>query len=125
MPDVYRRIIGPVRPREPSFAERHAAFEKEPIDTAWAYAMETGISNHIAMYGAGEGVVIEYIECRSQYCEVGGYAIEGYEADFSPTWGDMVQSEWWQASGGYKGRGGGKAPGYFLAIIPRYDHQRR
>lgn len=123
IPSVYRKLIGPVRPRDLSFEAKHALFEKERRDEAWAYAMETGINDHIATFGAGEGVVIEYVECRSRYCEVGGYAIEGYKVDFSMVWGDMVRSEWWQASGGYEGRGGGEAPGRFLAIIPRNDRQ--
>ena len=124
IPGVYRELIGPLRPRHLSFEEQHALFEKEPRDDVWAYAMETGINDHIATHGAGEGVVIEYVECRSRYCEVGGFAIEGYKTNFSMVWGDMHRFDWWQGSGRYKGKGGGDAPGHFLAIIPRYDRQR-
>ncbi len=125
MPSVYRELIGPFSPPTLSFPELHALFEKEPRDEAWAYAMETGINDHLATYGAGEGVVVEYVECRSRYCEVGGFAIEGYEADFSIVWGGMFRSDWWQGGSQLRSVGGGSdGLRRFLAIIHRYDRQR-
>ena len=132
MPAVYRDMIGPARPRSLSFSEVHALFEEEPREEAWANAMESGINDYVAMHAADRGLVIEYVECRSRYCEVGGYAIEGYEADSSLLWGDMTREDWWQGGSTYQSQGSGPSdypganvdePDRFLGIIDRYERE--
>lgn len=121
IPTVYRKMLERAHPPRLSFEQSHALFVQEPRDEAWAYPMETGINDHFATYGAGEGIVIEYVECRSRYCEIGGFAIEGHEAQLGL--GNAVQSDWWQASRGFRTKGG--TDGRFLAIIPRHERPGR
>lgn len=99
IPSAYGALVGPVPPPRLSTAEIHALFEKEPRDEPWAFAMEAGIHEHIANFGAGKGTVVEYVECRSQYCEIAGYADKGQSAD-TGFYLAMTESGWWQASGG-------------------------
>lgn len=124
IPSAYRDLVGPIPPPRLSSAEMHALFEKEPRDEAWAYSMETGINDHIATFGAGEGIVVEYVECRSQYCEIAGFAKEGYEPHFSKTLNDITRSGWWQAAGGTHYING-EADGFdrFVIIISRYGKE--
>lgn len=121
IPSVYRDLVGPIPPPRLSSAEIHALFEREPRDEPWAYAMEAGINDHIANFGAGQGTVVEYVECRSRYCEIAGFGKEGYEQGFSKTLSDIARSGWWQAAGTTHHIGEGvDGLNRFVIIIGRY-----
>jgi len=126
IPSRYRDLVGPLPGDQPSSSELHALFENEPRDEPWAYAMETGINDHIATYGAGEATVVEYVECRSRFCEIGGFESGDNAGGFSSTYGDMRRSGWWQAEGGSNYILGGQAEGgsRFVIIISRYGREQ-
>ena len=122
IPSVYKALVGPIPPPRLDSAEVHALFAKEPRDEPWAYAMEAGINNHIANFGAGDGVVVEYVECRSRYCEIAGFTQEDNKHNFSYTLEDIRRSGWWQAAGGSH-YFGGQHDGVdrFVIIVSRYN----
>ena len=95
MPTRYKEMIGPLEPSRITFSERHASFAVEPRDEPWAVAMETGINDYLAAAGPGDGMVFEYVECRTRTCEVAGYIVDeqaarGFDTD------DLVEQSWWQ-----------------------------
>ena len=124
IPNAYRDLVGPIPPPRLSSAELHELFEKEPRDEAWAYAMESGINDHIANFGTGEGTVVEYVECRSQHCEIAGFADKGHMGSIGRVYGDMTRSGWWQADGGTH-HIGGHVDGLdrFVIITSRYARE--
>lgn len=97
LPLEYQAFVGAVRPRRPSFSERHAEFATEPRNEPWAFSMEAGISNFLAARAPRVGVVIESIECRSENCEVAGYLVDGTEYIDSSLY-DFTSESWWQGS---------------------------
>lgn len=95
MPSNYREMIGPVRPRQPSFAEQHADFASEPRDESWAVAMETGINDYVASSGATLGLVVEYVECRSRTCEIAGFQPDRNKGNVGSLY-TLPRQPWWQ-----------------------------
>jgi len=95
MPSHYKEMIGPVRPRQVAFSERHANFASEPRNEPWAFAMETGINDFIAKLDPPLGLVVEYVECRARTCEIAGYRTGG-DSDDGRALNHLVQQPWWQ-----------------------------
>ena len=96
LPPKYRALIGPVTPRPVTFSEEHARFANEPRDEAWASSMESGLSAYIASYGAGQGTVIEYIECRARHCELAGFVSGDGQLDMAGVLRGVRSEGWWQ-----------------------------
>lgn len=100
IPSVYRDLVGPIPTPTISNVEKLERFENEPRDEPWAFAMETGINNHIAEFGTVGGRVVEYVECRSQQCWIAGLIDKGHQGSTGRPLNDMRRSGWWQAEGG-------------------------
>lgn len=98
IPDAYRKALGPVV-RHKSFGERYEEFEAEPIDGAWAQAMEYGINDFIAVHGPSSNEVFDFIQCRSSSCVLAGYTDLGREPNGASIIGDLSRQSWWQGGG--------------------------
>ena len=96
IPAVYKEVIGRPRPRQLRVADRHAIFLTEPRDEAWASAMESGISNYLADNASNMRIVVEFVECRSEHCEVAGYVHDGSRDYISGLRNGLKNSGWWQ-----------------------------
>jgi hypothetical protein len=94
LPLAYREQIGDVRPRRPSFSERHARFASEMRDESWAFAMEAGIRNFLAARAPSAGIVIDSVECRSESCEVAGYLTDETDGLNSAIY-SFTSEPWW------------------------------
>ena len=121
IPSAYRDLVDPIPRHRPSPLEIHAIFEKEPRDETWAAAMEAGIRDHYARFGAAEKTVVEYVECRSKYCEIAGFREKDFSGVTGRVFSDMTKSGWWQADGG-DNYISGHADGVdrFVIIVTRY-----
>ena len=121
IPDNYRDTIGPAS-RQPTFAEQYQQFEAEPIDGSWAAAMENGLNNYTAVHGPASGEVFEFVQCRSSYCVVAGYKIEGDERTGASIIGDLARQPWWQgAASAYSSWGREDDQQRFVVLLPRYE----
>ena len=99
-PLEYDELIGPpVRSR--GARELHATFKAEPRSDPWASAMEAGIAQTVSEHAPGIGLSIEYIECRTTMCELGGVASVEDVGNASALWSEVVQSGYWQGSTRY------------------------
>ena len=96
LPAVYSEVIGSPQPKRLRVADRHAIFLTEPRDEAWASAMESGISNYLADNASNLSFRVEFVECRSEHCEIAGYVPEGYLDDTSDLRNGLRNSGWWQ-----------------------------
>lgn len=96
LPAVYSEVIGSPQPKRLRVADRHAIFLTEPRDEAWASAMESGISNYLADNASNLSFRVEFVECRSEHCEIAGYVPEGYLDDTSDLRNGLKNSGWWQ-----------------------------
>lgn len=96
IPAVYSEVIGPPQPKRFRVADRHAIFLTEPRDEAWASAMESGINNFLADNASNLSFKVEFVECRSEHCEVAGYVPEGYPDDSGDLKNGLKNSGWWQ-----------------------------
>ena len=96
IPAVYSKIIGQPQPKQLRIADRHAIFLAEPRDEAWASAMESGINNYLADNASNLGFKVEYVECRSEHCEIAGYLPEGHPDDTGTLKNGLKNSGWWQ-----------------------------
>ncbi len=96
LPAVYSEVIGSPQPKRLRVADRHAIFLTEPRDEAWASAMESGISNYLADNASNLSFRVEFVECRSEHCEIAGYVPEGYLDDTSDLKNGLKNSGWWQ-----------------------------
>lgn len=121
IPESYRATIGPVV-QHISFGEKYRDFEAEPIDGSWAYAMESGISDFIAIHGPESGEVFEFVQCRSSNCVLAGYTLLGREPSGASVIGQLSRQPWWQ--GGQKAsstHNSGEDRTSFVVLIPRID----
>jgi hypothetical protein len=128
--DAYDVAFGEQQ-HDDSLSELHHRFKNEPRDEAWATAMESGISQHIATSGSVDWATVEHIECRTRICEVLGLmpdAMENPEMDPYALLPDGFEVGWWQ--GGleilqrdhtYDGEGITR----FMLIIVRIDEDIR
>lgn len=124
IPRIYREIIGPVYHLGPTLPELHAMFEREPRDETWAYAMEAGINDYIANRWAGDGTVVEYVECRSQHCEIAGYVHDGYENKSASILGAIRKEGWWQGGNSTHSTGGNiDGLNRFVIILNRHGSE--
>jgi len=105
IPLMYRQAIGPVR-RTYSFGESYILFETEPVDEAWAYGMEAGISDYLSRLGPDSGAVFEFVQCRSTACAIAGYVVEGGRDQTAMMVDRMRHEPWWDAGGTSKSIGG-------------------
>jgi hypothetical protein len=96
IPTIYSEVIGLPRPKRPRFADRHAIFLTEPRDEVWASTMESGISNFLADNASNLSFKVEFVECRSEHCEIAGYVPEGYPDDTGDLKNGLRNSGWWQ-----------------------------
>ena len=96
LPAVYSEVIGSPQPKRLRVADRHAIFLTEPRDEAWASAMESGINNYLADNASNLSFRVEFVECRSEHCEIAGYVPEGYLDDTSDLKNGLKNSGWWQ-----------------------------
>lgn len=94
LPTKYADMIAQSRPRSPTFAERHEKFASEDRDESWAFAMEAGIQNFLAVHAPVSGIVIESVECRSESCEVSGYLSDDTDGINSAIFG-FTSEHWW------------------------------
>ena len=96
IPYIYNDVIGEPKPKRLMTADRHAAFLLEPRDQSWASAMESGIANYLADNAAELQFKVEFVECRSEHCEVAGYIPPGIEDDSRQLKSGLKNSAWWQ-----------------------------
>ncbi len=96
LPAVYDEVIGRPQPKQLRAADRHAIFLTEPRDEAWASAMESGINNYLADNASSLKFKVEYVECRSEHCEIAGYVPDGYSDDTGDLKNGLKNSGWWQ-----------------------------
>ncbi len=124
LPVSYRQIIGPAKPRL-TFSERWAQFESEPRDESWALPMEAGINNFVAAHAAESGAVIEFVQCRLNWCVLAGYFLPGNSDDTSRFISPMKRETWWQG-GNYTSSYGLKIGDNeaFVTMMSRFDRQR-
>ena len=127
IPRIYDEIIGPPT-RMTTIPNIHADFKNEPRDESWASAMESGIRHHIANSGTGDWAVVEYIECRSNTCEIAGYSMGGTENHPGNLLAGDFGAGWWQGHFNvYSTRHtyeGEEIP-RFILIVTRVDHESR
>ena len=95
LPAVYSEVIGSPQPKRLRAADRHAIFLTEFRDEVWASAMESGIRNYVSDNASNLDIVVEYFECRSEHCEIAGYAPPGKESDINQLKNGLRSSGWW------------------------------
>ena len=98
LPAVYSEVIGSPQPKRLRVADRHAIFLTEFRDEVWASAMESGIRNYVSDNASNLDIVVEYFECRSEHCEIAGYAPPGKESDINQLKNGLRSSGWWMVS---------------------------
>ncbi len=96
IPAIYSEVIGSPQPKRLRVADRHAIFLTEPRDEAWASAMESGINNFLADNASNLSFKVEFVECRSEHCEIAGYVPDGYPDDSGDLKNGLKNSGWWQ-----------------------------
>ena len=107
IPEEYRSMLEPPANRRITFEERISRFAAEARDESWAYTMELGINQHVAV-ATSVGTVIEYVECRATACMMAGYIQPGFENGSSELIGEMSSTGWWQLGGTTISRNGGQ-----------------
>lgn len=124
LPDIYREMIGPAG-RSPTFAQLHEMFESEPRDEPWAASMEAGLRAYLDRYTAKYGLVIEFVECRSQHCEIAGYVVGGLTSRSYDLFEGVKHEGWWDAGSWLPNLGqGSDGIDHFVQFVVRYDpHQ--
>jgi len=123
LPVSYSQIIGPAKPRL-TFSERWAQFENEPRDESWTLPMEAGISNFVAAHAAESGAVIEFVQCRLNWCALAGYFLPGNPDETSRFISPMKRETWWQG-GNFISTHHGKIGDNeaFVTMMSRFDWQ--
>ena len=106
-PSLYRELVGSIPRARPNLSQVHADFKTEQRDEPWAAAMESGIRNYFSGRGKSDGLILEYLECRSRHCVGAGITASSNKdttgrvvSDTFKVVGDMAKAGWWQADGG-------------------------
>ncbi len=98
LPEDYYFMLEPPEDQPITTAERAVRFAEEARDESWAYTMELGINQHVAV-ATPVGTVIEYVECRTTTCMMAGYTQPGFENGSRALIGEMGRTGWWQLGG--------------------------
>ena len=72
IPVVHQEMLESAGSLDSRIAERLDSFEDELVDSEWAASMEAGIRDYFAFLGPQNGLVMEYVQCRSASCIVVG-----------------------------------------------------
>jgi len=121
IPDAYRNSIGPIV-RRPTFGEIYRKFESEPVDEPWAWAMEHGLNDFIAVHGPRSGEVFDFVQCRSSYCVVAGYKLDSMEASGASIISELTSQSWWQGgASAYSSSSSEQDRRRFVVLLPGYE----
>ena len=90
--------------------------ELHDIFDAWAYSIESSVNSFLATNDISPGTVIDYVECRTNYCEFAGYVNEGYDHGAGQIFNAMRNSGWWQL-GEYTTTVGNNSDGTYKFVV--------
>ena len=91
-----------------------------------ALPMEAGINNYVAAHAPELGTVIEYVQCRSNWCVVAGYILPGYADSSSQLLSQMRNEDWWHGGNFTSSHGGAIGDNEaFVTMLSRIEYESR